>query len=77
MSNASDDLPEPGQTGEDDQRVARQVKVDAAQVVLARTLDDQAVSQLSPFPGPNPQNAVRAHAMCHLPTSPSSERAIT
>ncbi len=36
------------QPGEDDQRVARQVEVDAAQVVLAGAFDDQAVSQRCP-----------------------------
>ena len=54
------------QAREDDQRVTRQVEVDAAQVVLACTLDDQAVSQLTLLlvpAGLHPQNAVRAHAM--------------
>ncbi|HTZ12043.1 MAG TPA: hypothetical protein VMC78_00195, partial [Mycobacterium sp.] len=32
-----------------DQRVARQVEVDAAQVVLAGALDDQAVSHAAPL----------------------------
>ena len=38
-----------GQPGEHDQRVARQIKIDTAQVVLTRTLDDQAVSHAIPF----------------------------
>ena len=42
-------LARPGQPREDDQGVTRQVKVDAAQIVLARTLDDQAVSHTGPF----------------------------
>ena len=37
-----------GQPGEHDQGIARQVKVDASQVVLAGTLDDQAVSHSIP-----------------------------
>ena len=49
-----------GQPGEDDQRVARQVKVDASQVVLARTLDDQAVSH--PVP---PEDIVQSP--CYVP----------
>ncbi len=51
-----------GQPGEDDQRVARQVKVDTAQVVLARTLDDQAVSHAIPFRALT--GHVSPHAMC-------------
>jgi hypothetical protein len=42
-------LARPRQSGEDDQRVAGQVEVDTAQVVLARTLDDQALSHPVPF----------------------------
>ena len=41
MSKASDDFPEPGEAGEDDQAVAGEVEVDAAEVVLAGTADDQ------------------------------------
>ena len=54
-----------GQAGENDQRIARQVEVDASQVVLPRTLDDQAVSH----PVYPPEDIVGAHAMCP-PTSP-------
>ena len=43
-------LARPRQPGEHDQGVARQVKVDASQIVLAGTLDDQAVSHPVPFP---------------------------
>ena len=39
-----------GQPGENDQGIARQIEVDASQVVLAGTLDDQAVSHPVPFP---------------------------
>ena len=42
-------LARPGQPGEHDQRVAWQIEVDASQVVLARTLDDQAVSHAHPL----------------------------
>src|SRR6201993_2888246 len=38
-----------GQPGEDDQRVTRQVEVDAAQVVLTGALDNQAVSHAAPL----------------------------
>ena len=38
-----------GQPGEHDQRVAGQVEVDAAQVVLTRALHDQAVSHAAPL----------------------------
>ncbi len=39
-----------GQTGENDQGITRQIKVDASQVVLAGTLDNQALSHPVPFP---------------------------
>ena len=39
-----------GQAGEDDHRVARQVEVDVAQVVLARAADDQSVGHCPPTP---------------------------
>ncbi len=41
-------LARPGQPGEDDQGVARQVEVDVAQVVLARTPHDQTLSHAPP-----------------------------
>ena len=54
-----------GQPGEDDQRIAWQVEVDASQVVLARTLDDQAVSHTARFQRRSPpEDIVDAHAMC-------------
>ena len=37
------------QPGEDDQSVARQIKIDAAQVVLSRTFDNQAISHAIPL----------------------------
>ena len=55
-----------GQPGEDDQRVARQVEIDAAQVVLARTLDDQAVSHAAPLTETFARRtAVTAHGAFH------------
>ncbi len=45
-------LARPGQPGEDDQGIAGQIEVDAAQIVLTRTLDYQALSQRCPFKVP-------------------------
>ena len=42
-------LSRPGQAGEHDQRIARQVEVDAAQVVFARAFDDQTIDHAAPF----------------------------
>ena len=68
----------PGQPGEDDQRVARQIEVDASQVVLARTLDDQAVSQLIPLSQSYrhcaPHERSPRPCYVHPPTSPSKPR---
>ena len=43
VSNASDDLPEPGEPGDDDQPVARQIDVDVPQVVDARAANGNPV----------------------------------
>jgi hypothetical protein len=43
VSNASDDLPEPGQAGEHDERVARQRDADVLEVVLPGSRDDDLV----------------------------------
>ncbi len=41
-------LTRPGQPGEDDQRITRKIKMDIAQVVLARTPHDQTLSHAPP-----------------------------
>ncbi len=56
-------LPRPGEAGEDDEAVARQVDVDAREVVLTGALDDEAVGHGS---APQDSSAGRASAL-HTP----------
>jgi hypothetical protein len=63
------------QPGEDDQRVARQIKIDTAQIVLTRTLNDQAISHAIPFwaiSGRRPDTSF----LCYVPVPTSDFRPV-